>query len=253
MTFNEILNDLKDLTGNFTLDRGVYKVQDKSDVQIAVSILEHYYSDVNGKNLDYNNNSDNGVDYLIRFSKPIGDDRMNEDLITKRDLEAAKLILKHDTDPRHIKKAQDVIKKYKKQNKADVDEAIEKHDTLNPKLWDENNELKPEVRKKIEEIVQKFDDNLKENDIELDVKDIAIIGSNANYNYSPDSDVDIHIIADTSVYPDQEDLAMKVYLAYKSLFNNKYDPTLNGVEAEIYVEPDEVHANSNGVYSLKDG
>lgn len=253
MTFNEILNDLKDLTGNFTLDRGVYKVQDKSDVQIAVSILEHYYSDVNGKNLDYNNNSDNGVDYLIRFSKPIGDDRMNEDLITKRDLEAAKLILKHDTDPRHIKKAQDVIKKYKEQNKADVDEAIEKHDTLNPKLWDENNELKPEVRKKIEEIVQKFDDNLKENDIELDVKDIAIIGSNANYNYSPDSDVDIHIIADTSVYPDQEDLAMKVYLAYKSLFNNKYDPTLNGIEAEVYVEPDEVHANSNGVYSLKDG
>lgn len=253
MTFNEILNDLKDLTGNFTLDRGVYKVQDKSDVQIAVSILEHYYSDVNGKNLDYNNNSDNGVDYLIRFSKPIGDDRMNEDLITKRDLEAAKLILKHDTDPIHIKKAQDVIKKYKEQNKADVDEAIEKHDTLNPKLWDENNELKPEVREKIEEIVQKFYDNLKENDVELDVKDIAIIGSNANYNYSPDSDVDIHIIADTSVYPDQEDLAMKVYLAYKSLFNNKYDPTLNGIEAEIYVEPDEVHANSNGVYSLKDG
>ena len=115
MTFNEILNDLKDLTGNFTLDRGVYKVQDKSDVQIAVSILEHYYSDVNGKNLDYNNNSDNGVDYLIRFSKPIGDDRMNEDLITKRDLEAARLILKHDTDPRHIKKAQEVIKKYKDQ------------------------------------------------------------------------------------------------------------------------------------------
>lgn len=253
MTFNEILNDLKDLTGNFTLDRGVYKVQDKSDVQIAVSILEHYYSDVNGKNLDYNNNSDNGVDYLIRFSKPIGDDRMNEDLITKRDLEAARLILKHDTDPRHIKKAQDVIKKYKEQNKEDVDEAIEKHDTLNPKLWDENNELKPEVREKIEEIVQKFDDNLKENDVELDVKDITIIGSNANYNYSPDSDVDIHIIADTSVYPDQEDLAMKVYLAYKSLFNNKYDPTLNGIEAEIYVEPDEVHANSNGVYSLKDG
>jgi len=134
-----------------------------------------------------------------------------------------------------------------------VDEAIEKHDTLNPKLWDENNELKPDVREKIEEIVQKFDNNLKENDVELDVKDITIIGSNANYNYSPDSDVDIHIIADTSVYPDQEDLAMKVYLAYKSLFNNKYDPTLNGIEAEIYVEPDEVHANSNGVYSLKNG
>jgi len=253
MTYKELFNDLKDFSENFTLSEGVYRVVDKSDVEVASSILKHYYLDVNEKNLDYQNNSPDGINYLIRFSKPIEDNRMNEDLITKRDLEAARLILKHDTDPRHIKKAQDVIKKYKEQNKADVDEAIEKHDTLNPKLWDENNELKPEVRKKIEEIVQKFDDNLKENDVELNVKDIAIIGSNANYNYSPDSDVDIHIIADTSVYPDQKDLAMKVYLAYKSLFNNKYDPTLNGVEAEIYVEPDEVHANSNGVYSLKDG
>ena len=132
-------------------------------------------------------------------------------------------------------------------------EAIEKHDKLNPKLWTSNNELKPEVKSKIREIVQKFDDNLKENDVELDVKDICIIGSNANYNYTPDSDVDIHIIADTSVYPDQEDLAMKVYLAYKSLFNQKYDPMLNGIEAEIYVEPDSVKANSNGVYSLNNG
>ena len=253
MTYKELFNDLKDFSENFTISEGVYRVRDKSDVEVASSILKHYYLDVNEKNLDYQNNSPDGINYLIRFSKPIEDNRMNEDLITKRDLEAARLILKHDTDPRHIKKAQDVIKKYKEQNKEDVDEAIEKHDTLNPKLWDENNELKPEVRKKIEEIVQKFDNNLKENDVELDVKDITIIGSNANYNYSPDSDVDIHIIADTSVYPDQEDLAMKVYLAYKSLFNNKYDPILNGVEAEIYVEPDEVHANSNGVYSLKDG
>ena len=253
MTYKELFNDLKDFSENFTMAAGVYRVVDKSDVEVASSILKHYYLDVNEKNLDYQNNSPDGINYLIRFSKPIEDNRMNEDLITKRDLEAARLILKHDTDPRHIKKAQDVIKKYKEQNKENVDEAIEKHDTLNPKLWDENNELKPEVRKKIEEIVQKFDDNLKENDVELDVKDITIIGSNANYNYSPDSDVDIHIIADTSVYPDQEDLAMKVYLAYKSLFNNKYDPTLNGIEAEVYVEPDEVHANSNGVYSLKDG
>lgn len=253
MTYKELFNDLKDFSENFTMAAGVYRVVDKSDVEVASSILKHYYLDVDEKNLDYQNNSPDGINYLIRFSKPIEDNRMNEDLITKRDLEAARLILKHDTDPRHIKKAQDVIKKYKEQSKENVDEAIEKHDTLNPKLWDENNELKPEVRDKIEEIVQKFDDNLKENDVELDVKDIAIIGSNANYNYSPDSDVDIHIIADTSVYPDQEDLAMKVYLAYKSLFNNKYDPTLNGIEAEIYVEPDEVHANSNGVYSLKDG
>lgn len=51
----------------------------------------------------------------------------------------------------------------------------------------------------------------------------------------------------------KDELIMKIYDAYRRLFNDKYDPTLNGIEAEIYVEPDEVHANSNGVYSLKNG
>lgn len=216
MTFNEILDELKELTEDFTVDSGSYRVQDKGDVRKAVNILNKYYINVDSKHLDYKNNEAEGIDYLIEYDTPsneIGESmKVNESL----------------------------------------GEAIEKHDELNPKLWD-GQTLKPEVESKLREIVQKFDDNLKENEVELDVKDICIIGSNANYNYSPDSDIDLHIVADTSVYPDQEDLAMKVYLAYKSLFNNKYDPTINGIEVEIYVEPDAIQANSNGVYSLDNG
>jgi len=216
MTFNEILDELKELTEDFTVDSGSYRVHDKGDVRKAVNILNKYYINVDPKHLDYKNNEADGIDYLIEYDTPsneIGESmRVNEFL----------------------------------------GEAIEKHDELNPKLW-YGQTLKPEVESKLREIVQKFDDNLKENEVELDVKDICIIGSNANYNYSPDSDIDLHIVADTSVYPDQEDLAMKVYLAYKSLFNNKYDPTINGIEVEIYVEPDAIQANSNGVYSLNNG
>lgn len=216
MTFNEILDELRELTEEFTIESGSYRVEDKGDVRKAVNILNKYYINVDSKHLDYKNKEADGTDYLIEFDTPdngIGESmRVNESL----------------------------------------GEAIEKHDELNPKLWDGQN-LKPKVEAKLREIVQKFDDNLKENEVELDVKDICIIGSNANYNYSPDSDVDLHIVADTSVYPDQEDLAMKVYLAYKSLFNNKYDPTINGIEVEIYVEPDAIQANSNGIYSLDNG
>jgi len=128
----------------------------------------------------------------------------------------------------------------------------EVHSELNPKLWSDG-ELKPQVKEKLENIVKVFDDNLKEDGIELDVKDIVVIGSNANYNYNNGSDIDLHIVADTSVYENQEDLAMKLYQAYKTLFNNKFDPVIYGCPVEIYVEPDSIKANSNGMYSLNTG
>lgn len=131
-------------------------------------------------------------------------------------------------------------------------EAVEKHDDLNPDLF-EDNELRPEVADKIREIVDKFTESLENDKILLDVKDVLIVGSNASFNYSDTSDIDVHIIADTSVYEDKEDLAVKVYQAYKRLFNWKYDPTIRGHEVELYVDPDENHARSNGIYSLDSG
>lgn len=136
---------------------------------------------------------------------------------------------------------------------AAMGEAIEKHNTLNPELFDENNELKPEVKDKLLEIVEKFKQNLVEDGIELDLTDIQIIGSNASYNYTKDSDIDLHLFTDLSIYKDCKDLAEKLYLAYKSLFNNKYDPTIYGYPVEVYVEPKEATHISSGAYSLFNG
>jgi len=118
----------------------------------------------------------------------------------------------------------------------EIDEAIEKHDELNQKLFDDE-ELKPEVKDKLLEIVDKFKENLAKDDVKLDVKDVVMIGSSASYNYTADSDIDLHIIADLSVYPNQEELAEKLYMAYKALFNDKYDPTIYDIPVEVYVEP----------------
>lgn len=110
------------------------------------------------------------------------------------------------------------------------------NDTLNIKLF-ENGDLKEEVKEKLLKIKDKFLETLSEEDINLDVKDVVLVGSNVNYNYGPNSDIDLHIVADTSNYSnDMANLLDKIYNAYKTLFNQKYDLTIYGIPVEIYVE-----------------
>ena len=115
-------------------------------------------------------------------------------------------------------------------------EDIEKHDTLNPKLFDENGKLKSEVREKILEIVKEFTDGLKEDGIKINVKDIKLVGSNVSYNYTKDSDLDVHIVADTDSLECPDDLYPLLYSAYRSLWNNKMDIEFYGIPVELYIE-----------------
>lgn len=132
-------------------------------------------------------------------------------------------------------------------------EKIEKHDTLNPTLWDDKEEMKPEVKEKLLKVVDKFEEGLEEDGLEIKVKDIVVIGSNASYNYTSKSDIDVHIIADTSEMKDPLNVLPIVYNAYKSLFNDKHDVMINDHEIEVYVEINAVNAKSNGIYSLNTG
>ena len=141
---------------------------------------------------------------------------------------------------------------YLYQNKKQTNEDIEKHDTLNPKLFD-GEKLKEEVKKALLKVVDAFVEDLKESDVDIKVKDAVIIGSNVNYNYTKDSDIDLHIIADSkdSKYPGE--LLTLLYSAYRSIFNKNYDITIKDIPCEVYVELDEVHGISNGIYSLYNG
>ena len=135
-------------------------------------------------------------------------------------------------------------------NKEPVEEDVEKHKHLNPKLFD-NNHLKPQVREKCLEIVDLFLKLLEEDEVKIDIKDIIFTGSNASYNYTKDSDIDLHIIADTSNFECPDNLYPKLYNAYKSLFNSKYDISFYGIPVEIYVETGDTPLISNGIYSIK--
>jgi predicted nucleotidyltransferase len=136
------------------------------------------------------------------------------------------------------------------QAETELTETVEKHEELNPALFDENENLKPEVKDKINEIVDEFLKDFVEVEVELDVQDIILTGSNASYNYTKDSDLDIHIIADTSKIEDTLNLHKVIYNAYKSAFNRKFEIELNSVPIEVYVETQDTPLVSNGIYSV---
>ena len=97
-------------------------------------------------------------------------------------------------------------------------EEIVKNNELNSLLFN-NDKLLPEVKEKLENITDNFIELLKENEIKVKLKDILVVGSNASYNYSKDSDIDLHIIVDGSIYEDKEknELLDKIYNAYKTI------------------------------------
>lgn len=135
----------------------------------------------------------------------------------------------------------------------DINEEVEIHDELNPKLWNSDKTLKPEVKDKVLEIVDAFKTALEDQNIDLKIEDIYLVGSNANYNYNEDSDLDIHIIADESFDCSSKHLPI-IYQCMKTLFNSKYDITIYGINAEVYVENKETFDSaSTGIYSLNKG
>lgn len=143
-----------------------------------------------------------------------------------------------------------MVKDYRKQNGI-VTEAIEKHETLNNKLFTKNGMLKDRVRDKMLEIVDTFVADLKEQEVNIKVSDVVFVGSNAGYNYTKNSDIDLHIIADVSHIQYPEDIAAALYSAFRSLFNGKHEIEFFGIPVELYVETGSLPSISNGIYSVK--
>jgi hypothetical protein len=126
---------------------------------------------------------------------------------------------------------------------------LQYHSELNPKFW-VNIFLKEEVRKKLLEISKEW---LKFAEIPNSaVKDIVFTGGNANFNYTDDSDLDVHIILDKSKIPNCSD--EEYFKDKKLIWSLTHDISVYGAEVEIYAQLGEVNIPKNqGVYSLKTG
>lgn len=128
-------------------------------------------------------------------------------------------------------------------------EAIELHDELNPVIWDENKKLKADIKEKILEIAEEFKKNISDY-LDLNIVDIEIVGSNAAYNYTDKSDVDVHIITNYNDYGQPEELVNAAMNANKANFNKSYDITFKGFNVELYVQDVKSMVTSNGIYSV---
>ena len=126
------------------------------------------------------------------------------------------------------------------------EELFKAHETLNPVLW-QNGKLKQNVKDKILELIEEFQSTL---DIPLIVLDINLVGSNASYNYTDKSDVDVHIITNYDDYGYPEELVQAALNSFKTNFNRRYDINYEGYNVEIYVEDIKSSPQSNGIYSI---
>lgn len=133
-----------------------------------------------------------------------------------------------------------------------LDESIERHETLNSKLFDENNKLKEDVREALLNVKDEFLKDLSENKIPLRVIDIWLVGSNASFNYTDKSDIDLHIIANLDDVCEDTCLLQILYDYVKASFNKRHDISIKGLPVEVYIQDVNSNSVSNGIYSLQE-
>lgn len=122
------------------------------------------------------------------------------------------------------------------------------HSNLSSKVW-EDEKMLPNFREALIKISKEFIDYL---GIDIDVVDITMTGSYANYNYTPYSDIDLHIIVDFNSIDAGGDLAEQFFNAKKSFWNDRHDIELADIEVELYAQNSEEEHASSGVYSVLD-
>ena len=93
-------------------------------------------------------------------------------------------------------------------------EEFQVHEQLNPKLFDTTSQtLLPEVRQKIIDIVTEFEDYI---EVPIEICDIQLVGSNCSYNYTENSDLDVHIIANFNMVDIDHEVMQSIYNVEKS-------------------------------------
>ena len=67
--------------------------------------------------------------------------------------------------------------------------------SLNPVIWQPDGNIKSEIAAKLLKIASDFYAEVK---IKAGLKDVLLLGSSANYNWTPTSDIDIHLVIDVN-------------------------------------------------------
>ena len=128
-----------------------------------------------------------------------------------------------------------------------LSDTVKFHDRLNPRLWDSAEHLQPEVASKLMEIARDFQEFMGVPD--LDIVDITISGSNAAYNYTGTSDIDLHLVINIPKVTHDE-VYRELFNAKKYEYNDIHNIRIGGADVELYAQDSEQPHHSQGIYSL---
>lgn len=121
------------------------------------------------------------------------------------------------------------------------------NDTLNPNIWNPDNTIKPEVRDALLKVAQDF---YAESELTAPIQDIYMLGSAANYNWGPSSDIDVHVLIDFNKLSMERDLVKKMVDSIKANWNKNHNIQVKAHRVELYIQ-DITEANrAMGIYSI---
>lgn len=119
---------------------------------------------------------------------------------------------------------------------------------LNPKIWI-GGKINSKVRLRLLDIADDFIESL--NVGWVNVSDIILTGSLANYNWSRFSDFDLHILIDFSKVDERIDFVREYFNTKKNEWNNVHENLkIYGFPVEVYVQDTNEEHTASGVYSL---
>lgn len=143
----------------------------------------------------------------------------------------------------------DILKEVIEPNLVDVS-TIKMNETLSPLIWDENDELKDDVRRSLLINAKRF---IEFSDVQnLKFDDIILTGSIANYNYNDKSDIDIHIILDFNQISENKKFVGDFLKLKKQLWANNLPVQIKGHDVELYFQDSSEPHHSTGTFSLID-
>lgn len=132
---------------------------------------------------------------------------------------------------------------------AELNLTIEYHEELNPKLW-KNGNLDPAVRTALIKFAYAWADFAK---IPRGlIQDIIFTGGCANYNYTPKSDIDVHLIVDRKRLGKEPKLVDEYLQDKKNLWTLTHDVKVHGYPLEPYAQDlTDKYPKDQGIFSLK--
>jgi predicted nucleotidyltransferase len=173
---------------------------------------------------------------------------------TKQGEEKAIPMIRQNTKPRYWtskfwtdKTVKDLISEVIKPEDIDMS-SIKMNDDLNPELWDKDSKMKDVIRQTLLKIAVEFIKYCKIEDKKF--SNILMVGSSANYNYTPHSDIDLHILFDFNEIDADPEIIGEFFKVKKELWSLEHEIKIDDHTVECYVQDTNEKNVSSGVYSV---